>query len=100
MNNDEPLRTVLLGDIRNLDVLTEVPGIQPLADLFLLHRILPAKSTTDALHLSYAVVFEMDYLASWNFKHLANVHRQTMLNRFNLDRGLFIPRLVSPSYLF
>jgi len=45
--------------------------ITVLAELYLSNGIIPKKKTEDALHIAYAVVFEMDVLLSWNFKHLA-----------------------------
>jgi len=33
---------------------------------------LPAKAASDALHIAIATVHGMDYLVTWNCKHIAN----------------------------
>ena len=35
-------------------------------------KIIPAKAGTDALHIALAAVHGMDFLLSWNCKHIAN----------------------------
>ena len=98
--NQEPVRSKTLNRTQKLDLLPHTEGIEKLAERILIEKVLPAKSAADALHLSYAIVFEIDFLVSWNFKHLANVRRQTKLQRFSVEHGLFITKLVNPMYLF
>jgi len=35
-------------------------------------NIMPAKAAEDALHIAIAATHQMDFLLSWNFKHIAN----------------------------
>ncbi len=37
---------------------------------------LPIKAETDALHISIAAAIAMDYLLTWNCKHIANASIQ------------------------
>lgn len=60
---------------------------------------LPPRAYNDAVHLAYAVVFEMDYLATWNMRHLANSLTMRRITEFNLTRSLHVPLLVTPEYL-
>ena len=60
---------------------------------------LPPKARNDAVHLAYAVVFEMDYLVTWNMRHLANSLTMRRITEFNTARTLHVPLIVTPEYL-
>jgi hypothetical protein len=45
-----------------------------LAGKFVIENIFPAKATDDAFHLAYASVYQLDYLLTWNLRHLANAY--------------------------
>lgn len=61
--------------------------VEYLASLYLAENIIPATKKEDALHIAIATVYEMDILLSWNFKHLANVKKQIMINTINEREG-------------
>ena len=51
----------------------------------------------DAEHIAYAVVYALDILVSWNYKHLANVNKERKINIVNQKQGYFLPlRMVTP----
>ncbi|MDF9408168.1 MAG: hypothetical protein A4E52_01002 [Pelotomaculum sp. PtaB.Bin013] len=54
------------------------------------------KSAVDALHLAYAVVYEIDYLLTWNCKHLAHGDVRRKLKSYNDAVGLKTPEIVTP----
>ena len=60
---------------------------------------LGAGATRDLLHIAYAVVYEVDYLLTWNCTHLANGHVVRRLNEANLRAGRFTPLIVTPDVL-
>jgi hypothetical protein len=41
----------------------------------------------DALHVAYATFYELDFVISWNMKHIANVGRQEKVRVVNRDNG-------------
>lgn len=43
---------------------------------------IPEKAALDALHIAAAVCGGMDYLLTWNFKHLANATIRSLIDRF------------------
>jgi hypothetical protein len=57
---------------------------------------IPEKSRIDAFHLAAAVLFEMDYLLSWNCKHIANGIIAYKLIEYNSNKLLHIPVLCTP----
>ena len=45
---------------------------QNLAREILAKHLLPAKAAVDAAHIAVAAVHEMDFLMTWNCRHIAN----------------------------
>ena len=43
-----------------------------LADALIRRRALPANAQNDAVHIAVSAVHGVDYLLTWNFRHLAN----------------------------
>ena len=63
------LRLDALAGIPELRLAEDVPA---LAEELLRRGPLPQKAAVDALHIAAAVSGGLDYLLTWNFKHLAN----------------------------
>jgi len=63
------------------------PEIVRLAQKYLAAGVVPPKKLYDALHVAVSVFHEIDYLVSWNYKHLANVTRESRVNAVNLSNG-------------
>ena len=63
---------------RRVSVLEGLPELdlseqaEALARQLLAGAALPAKATTDALHIAIVTVHGIDYLLTWNCKHIAN----------------------------
>lgn len=61
--------------------------IQVLAKVYVDKGIIPYKKYYDAYHIACAVINEIDFLVSWNFRHLANIHRERKVISVNLEMG-------------
>jgi len=71
--------------------------VEQLARLYLARGIMPPAKMEDALHVAFAVVYEMDVLLSWNFRHLANVNKEARLMAVSVEAGYrHTVRLTSP----
>jgi predicted nucleic acid-binding protein len=55
------------------NVLTANDEIDQIAVQFVEDGIIPAKYQEDALHLAFALHHDLDYVLSWNFKHLVTL---------------------------
>lgn len=86
----------LIRDLPRVEV-TEEAAI--LAEGYLARGIFQRKYLGDALHVALASFHKMDYLVTWNFGHLANVHRQARIKLFNTTAGFFVPAIVTPEFL-
>jgi hypothetical protein len=60
---------------------------------------IPEKARLDTLHIACAVLNEIDYILSWNFKHIANVRTREKISTFNAIRGLKNPMICTPEEL-
>jgi hypothetical protein len=85
--------------LRDTQVLPIDPAIAGLADEYNQLLGLPPKAYNDGVHLAYGTVFEMDYVVTWNMRHMANSKTMRVLTEFNVSRGLHVPLIVTPEYL-
>lgn len=60
---------------------------------------IPEKAAVDALHIAIATVHGMDYLLTWNCKHIANAEMQTAVNRICRSAGYEPPVICTPEEL-
>lgn len=82
--------------ISNLALLDLNQSVLDLAEQFLERSSLPAKADVDAVHIAAATVHGMDYLLTWNCKHIANAQIQRKLAEISLDLGYELPILCTP----
>jgi predicted nucleic acid-binding protein len=103
------LEEVAQGDTaiaaRRLEILRDFPllalnqAVQDLAAQFLARSSLPSKAKVDAIHIAAATIHGMDYLLTWNCKHIANAQIQGKLAEISLDFGYVLPILCTPNEL-
>ena len=53
----------------------------------------------DAYHLAMCAFYKVDYLLTWNQKHLANVNKLRQLKLMNARLGLSTPEIITPAQL-
>lgn len=100
--SDLQKREKLLDVIEKHDIKTlpadRLEEVAKLAQHYLADGAVPVVKRADAEHIAYAVVYEMDVLVSWNYKHLANVNKEIKINNINQREGYFYPfRMMTPS---
>lgn len=67
-----------------------------LANALVLATALPAKAREDALHIAIAAIEKMDFVLTWNFKHIANAQSAIKVRQVCESFGLPCPVLCSP----
>jgi hypothetical protein len=70
-----------------------------LARLYLDRGYVPKNEIRDALHIAVAVVWKVDYLLTWNCKHIANAHSLRQLRKFSENQGHEFPQVCTPEEL-
>ncbi len=101
---DAAKRKKLIDVVENYPIeLLEVDKAQEVGQLaqnYLESGVIPAKKLFDALHVSFCVVYNIDFLVSWNFKHLANINRERRVLAKNYELGYIHPlRIITPTEL-
>lgn len=59
----------------------------------------PPNVFEDALHIAIAGVHQMDFILTWNFKHIANPMLQEKIARYLDHCGVTMPYICSPQEL-
>jgi predicted nucleic acid-binding protein len=88
-----------LETVRGLTVLDVTNEVDALVEVYQRHFGLPERSRTDIVHIAVAVVYEVDYVVSWNCKHIANGQILHRLMEVNQTLGRFTPLLYTPGEL-
>ena len=86
--------------MEQLPRLVLTPECFELARSLLRQMGLPRKAFYDALHLAAAAVHEMDYLVTWNCRHMANEVLVPRISSIMMSRGHAVPMICTPSHLF
>jgi len=68
-------------------MIEEVDEIEALARRYIESGALSPKMYNDALHIAVATVGRVDYLASWNFRHMLDGRRARMYDEVNRQAG-------------
>ena len=96
---EEPRRTSYLKLIREMPQLEITEEAAILAEGYVARGIFHRKYLANALHVALASVNKADFIVTWDFGHLANVHRQARIQLFNTIAGFFVPMIVTPEFL-
>lgn len=79
-------------------LLTESEESVTLAKAYLSHAVLTGKSFTDCRHIALATLNECDYIVSWNFKHMVNIHTVQKVKGLNQMLGYKTVEISMPSF--
>ena len=82
--------------VRGVPLLELNQAVRDLASQFLTRSNLPPKADIDAIHIAAATVHGLDYLLTWNCKHIANAQIQGKLAEISFDFGYELPILCTP----
>ena len=97
--DDPAAATERLAAISEFQVLPASPEIEPLAVSYLTELRLPQDALYDTLHIALASIHCVDYLVTWNCRHIANASIQARLRRLAEQMGFALPVLCTPDEL-
>ncbi len=80
-----------LDEVVDFTVLEVNEEIEDLAQQYFAALQIPEKAKIDAFHLAVAAWHKMDYLLSWNCKHIASGRVQKMMQEINSRLGVHTP---------
>ena len=88
-----------LGHLRELPLLPRTPAASALITHLLASGIIPAVAEDDAVHIGLAAAHGMDFLLTWNCRHINNHHLRARIERAGAAFGLAIPDICTPAEL-
>ena len=70
--------------------------VSAVAEQLVIRGAMPQKARFDALHVAICACSGVEFLATWNFKHLANAQRALLVEQVCRELGYEPPRIVTP----
>src|SRR5882757_7287696 len=96
----EAVREPALAMLKKLTLLPSTPEVVSFAEMLVAERVMPGPANEgDAIHLAVSIVHQLDYLLTWNQKHLANPNKRTHLTIIAARARLRLPELVTPDLM-
>ena len=89
-------RLQYLEGLRLLETTDEVMG---LADLLVNEGTVPDSAYADAVHIAVCSIHEVNYLLTWNCRHINNPHTRRQIGRICRSQGFEPPVICSPDEL-
>lgn len=99
-DGDYPGKSDALELVHDLPILGVTPEIESIASVYVRRHLMPQSDFGDAYHLAAASFYGMDFLLTWNCRHLANANKVDHLRAVNAELGLAIPIVTTPDQLF
>ena len=85
--------------LTGLPQLAQTPAVDALAARILEQGIIPPGAAPDAEHLALAAVHAMNFLLTWNCKHIANALHRRRVEAVCAEAGLVCPIICTPHHL-
>jgi len=85
-----------------LNAILELPiddEVQKLAELLIAKGGIPVAAEADALHVAVAAVHNIDYLLTWNCRHIDNATKKPIIRSIIIDAGYSYPEICTPMEL-
>ena len=90
---------------RRLDSINEIPElkideeVQELAERLIAEDGVPRAAEADALHIAVAAVHRIDYLLTWNCRHIDNAAKKPIIRAICVNMGYSYPEICTPMEL-
>ena len=85
-----------IAALTNTQSLELIPEVETVAVALIANGAVPAKARLDAFHIAIASVHRMDYLLTWNFRHIANAQKWASIELVCINHGYRMPKICSP----
>lgn len=85
--------------LEGIPLLPYTPAITTLADEIMSLGVLPEKAQVDALHIAAVAHHQIQYLLTWNCKHIANAKILPRIHDLFAQLGIPIPIICTPEEL-
>lgn len=96
---DYNLKEAMEDITRELSVLRLTDDIKEIGDLYIKFGAVPEGFREDAYHIAVAVFYEMEYILSWNFKHIVRLKTKDVVRMVNTLEELRQVSIITPAEL-
>lgn len=90
---------------RRLEALARIPllaitdEVVALSEALIDAKALPQKAIDDSLHIALSAVHGVDYLLTWNYRHIDNAETKPIVRAICLTNGYACPEICTPQEL-
>ena len=91
-----------LETLSDISILTVTEAVAELSRAFLDKKAIPARALNDlndSLHIAVSAVHGIDYLLTWNFRHIDNAEIKPVIRRICIMYGHTSPEICTPQEL-
>lgn len=88
-----------LRALEAVTLLDASPEAEELTQKLLNRKAVPRQAAQDAAHIAVAVTNGVDFLVTWNFRHIANAAMRALIERVCRETGYEPPVICSPNEL-
>jgi hypothetical protein len=92
------VRLLMRATFAQRDLLPLSEAADELTAAYLAQGVVSRKYADDAFHVAICTLARIEFLVSWNFRHLANVRREAGFNEVNFLQGHPPVRIVTPRF--
>ena len=88
-----------LEAVKDLPILTLTESAQELIRALIAEKAFPTKALDDAAHVAIAAVHSIDYLLTWNCRHIDNAETKPTIRAVCSSNGYACPEICTPQEL-
>jgi predicted nucleic acid-binding protein len=96
---DESVAKRRLAALAEIEIVEVTDRAVQLAAMLVERAVVPQNAVQDALHIAVASVNRIDYLLTWNYKHIANAAMREAINTAVRAAGFEPPVICTPAEL-
>jgi hypothetical protein len=88
-----------LDALHGIPLLPLTESVEWIASELEARALVPPAAAADGFHIAYAAAHSLDYLLTWNCRHIANAERLPAIESFLADNGFAVPIVCTPEEL-
>jgi hypothetical protein len=98
-SGDASAASARLQWLQGIPLIAITPEAEKLSERLLQAAVLPEKAAADALHIAIAAYHRLNFLLTWNCKHIANAIKRPLIEHICRECGFEPPVLCTPEEL-
>jgi len=88
-----------LAQLQGIPELSVTEETIAFAEKLVVEGALPSNAADDAMHIALVAVHSIDYLLTWNCRHIDNAEMKPLIRKVCADSGYIYPEICTPQEL-